>query len=125
MRSNECCFYLWSPKMSRIGAYHFFGVRPYSYASRLVDNIYYFYIAGASNLKWLYFRYYRKEFRSFQEFLARRYNLYPFEVEKLNTWRSFAKELKYEPNLYIEDLIRDEKMAALLEKYLGEAEDED
>ena len=125
MRSNECCFFLWSPRMSRIGAYHFFGVRPHSYASRLVDNIYDFYIAGASNLRWQYLRYYKNEFCSFREFLTKRYNLYPSEVERLSSWRSFAKELKYEPNLYIEELTHDEKMAALLKEYLGEKEDED
>ena len=125
MRSNEYCFFLWSPKMLRIGAYHFFGVKPDSYASRLVDNIYNFYIAGACNLKWQYLRYYKKEYSSFREFLAKHYNLYPFEVERLSSWRSFAKELKYEPNLYIEELIHDEEMAELLRTYLGETEDED
>ena len=124
MRSNKCCFFLWSPKMLRIGAYHFFGVKPHSYASRLVDNLYDFYVAGACNLKWQYLRYYKNEFSSFQEFLAKRYNMYPPEVEKFCSWRSFVKELKYEPNLHIEELIQDEKMAALLQKYLGEKEDE-
>ena len=124
MRSNKCCFFLWSPKMLRMGAYHFFGVKPHSYASRLVDNLYDFYVAGASNLKWQYLRYYKNEFSSFQEFLAKRYNMYPSEVEEFCSWRSFVKELKYEPNLYIEELIQDERMAALLQKYLGEIEDE-
>lgn len=124
MRSNEFCFYLWSPRMLRIGAYYFFGVKLNSYASRLVDNIYDFYIAGASNLRWQYFRYYKHEFSSFQEFLTKRYNLYPSEAKKFNSWRSFAKEIKFEPNLYMENLINDEQMSALLNEYLGEIEDE-
>ena len=125
MNSNEWCFYLWSPRMLRIGAYCFFGVRPHSYASRLVDNIYNFYIAGANNLRLQYLRYYKNEFRSFQEFLAKHYNLYPHEVEKCNSWRSFAKELKYEPNFYIEELIQDDDMVALIKKYMGDVKDED
>ena len=125
MRSNGCCFYLWSPKMLRTGAYRFFGVRPKTYAARIVDNIYDFYIAGANNLRWQYFRYYKKEFRTFQEFLSERYNLYPWEVERINSWRGFVKELKYEPNLYLDELVQDEKISALVKKYLGEIDDED
>lgn len=124
MRNREYCFFLWSPRMFRLGAYLFFGARPGTYVSRLVDNIYNFYVAGASNLLWQYHRYYKNEFKSFQEFLAKRYNLYPPEVGKFCSWRSFVKELKYEPNLYIENFIDDEKMATLLKKYLGETADE-
>lgn len=125
MRSNTYCFFLWSPRMLRRRAYHFFGVRSKSYASRIVDNLYDFYIAGANNLRLQYFRYYKKEFRSYREFLTKRYALYPAEVEKLNSWRGFVKELMYEPNLYLEELIRDEKIEALMKNYLGESENED
>ena len=124
MRVNGRCFFLWSPRMLRRGAYIYFGVKSKSYASRLVDNLYDFYIEGASNLRLLYFRFYRKEYASFQEFLAKRYNLYPNEVKRLKSWRACVKELVYEPNLYLDQFVQDDSMANLLKKYLGEDENE-
>ena len=122
---NGRCFFLWSPRMLRRGAYIYFGVRANSYASRLVDNLYDSYIAGASNLSLLYFRFYRKEYKSFHEFLTKRYNLYPDEVKYLKSWRACVKEFEYEPNLHLDQLVQDDSIANILKKYLGEDKYED
>lgn len=112
-------FFLKSFRKTRCGAYRYWGVRRNSYASRVVDRIYDYYFAGAKNLRIEYWLYYRREFPSYEDYLIKRFNLRPKEAEKLGSFRAFYKELTFEEDEQIPQLMEDENIASALKTFSG------
>lgn len=112
-------------KTSRIGVYHFFGVKRKSYAGSIVKRIYDYFCGGSKSLYLEYLIYYRKEYSSFKEFLVDKYNLFEPEVDKIISWRLFCKDLSFTPDTNINDFLEDDNMGKAIIKWLGENTDED
>ncbi len=107
-------------RMSLRGAYRFFGVKRNSYAASVVERIYDYYCRGANNLYLEYLRYYRKEFLNFNEFLSKKYNFFPKEISKKRSILLCHKNLSFEADGHITDLIEDESIGTALHQYLGD-----
>lgn len=101
------------------GAYRFFGVKENSYAASVIDRICDYYCRGANNLYLEYVRYYRKEFLDFEEFLGKKYNLFPEEISKMKSFLLCHKDISFEADGHITDLIEDESIKKALHQYLG------
>ncbi len=117
--SIEYHFFLKSIKITRWGAYRYWGVRRNSYASRIVDRIYDYYFAGAKNMKFEYWRYYRHEFQSYRDYLIKRFNLREEEAEQFNSYRAFYKEMTFEEDEQIPQLMEDDNMELTLKEFSG------
>ena len=91
----------------------------------LISKIYDFYCDGAKNLFVEYKKYYRKEFDSYNDFLARKYNLLEFEIKELSSKFLYAKEIKDIKDYSIEQLCENEEIKELLLEFLGGKTDED
>lgn len=117
--SIEYHFFLKSFRKTRWGAYRYWGVVRKSYASRVVDRIYDYYFAGAKNLKIEYWRYYRNEFASYEDYLIKRFNLHAQEAEKLDSYRAYYKELTFEEDEQIPQLMEDENIASSFKAFSG------
>ena len=111
-------------KTSRIGVYHFFGVKRKSYAGSIVTRIYDYFCGGSKSMYLEYLMYYRKEYSSFKEFLVDKYNLFEPEVDKIISWRLFCKDLSSTPDTNIRDFLEYDDMRNAIEKWLGENTDE-
>ena len=112
-------------KTSRIGVYHFFGVKRKSYAGSIVTRIYDYFCGGSKSMYWEYLMYYRKEYSSFKEFLVDKYNLFKPEVDKIISWRLFCKDLSFTPDTNINGFLEDDNMGKAIIKWLGDNTDED
>lgn len=113
-------FYIKSRKNRKRKAYTYFGVEKKSYFGRLVSRIYDYYCLGATNLFREYKKYYRKEFDSFDSFLEKRYNLFPNEIEQVNSKQLMYKEIRDGSDSHIKTLIdEDEHFLKSLEEFLG------
>ncbi len=112
-------------RISLMGAYRFFGVRRNSYAASVIHRIYDYYCKGANNLYLEYLRYYRKEFLDFEEFLSKKYNLFPEEISKMKSFLLCHKDVSFEADGHITDLIEDESIKEALHQYLGVNTDDD
>ena len=112
-------------KTSRIGVYHFFGVKRKSYAGSIVTRIYDYFCGGSKSMYLEYLMYYRNEYSSFKEFLVDKYNLFEPEVDKIISWRLFCKDLSFTPDTNINDFLEDDNMGKAIIKWLGDNTDED
>lgn len=112
-------FFKKTPRMSLIGAYHFFGVKRKSYAASIIERIYDYYCRDANNLYVEYFLYYRKEFTSFDDFLSKKYNLFLEEIEEKRSLLLCHKSLEFEANGQIDVLLEDETIRDTFERYIG------
>ena len=117
--SIEYHFFLKSIRKTRCGAYRYWGVKRNSYASRVVDRIYDYYFSGAKNLKIEYWMYYRHEFPSYQDYLIKRFNLRAMEAQTMNSLRAFYKEMTFEEDEQIPQLMEDENIASILKAFSG------
>ena len=104
-------------KVTRRGAYNYWGVVPNSYASRVVDRIYDYYFSGAKNLKIEYCKYYRHEFPTFQDYLMKRFNLSVEEAKEFDSYRAFYKEISFDTDYHISLLLEDKKIGATLKEF--------
>lgn len=125
MTKGKYHFFVWHPRMTRPGAYLFFGVRRNSYAARIVDRIYDYYLSGAQNLRLYYWRFYRKEFATYQEFLSKRFNLFDNEVAHLSSLLACYKDLSYEPDVHLTQLLEDSTFSGALTAYFRGEHSED
>ena len=125
MKIGTVIFYKKGLKTSPIRVYHFFGVKRKSYAGSIVKRIYDYFCGGSKCLYLEYFLYYRKEFHSFKEFLIDKYNLFEPEVEELNSWNLFSKDLSFTPDTNIREFLEYDDMRNAICKWLGEQIDED
>ena len=121
--SNDI-FFKKTPKMTLIGACHFWGVKRKSYAGTIVERIYDYYCRGARNLYLEYLLYYRKEFVDFEAFLEKKYNLFPDEIEAKKSLLLCHKSLDYEADGHVTDLLEDEAIKGTFRKYMGEQIDD-
>lgn len=125
---DDHVFFIKRNNLSLRGAYKFFGVRKGSYIGSIVQRIYDYYCRDATNLYYMYCRYYRKEFYNFSKYLEGHYNLFPEEVERLNSKRLCYKDLSFQPESNLTNLLEDLSIVNTLKKFLGdveEAKDED
>lgn len=106
-------------RISLPGAYRFFGVKKGSYAASVVERLYDYYCRGARNLYLEYLLYYRKEFSDFEEFLDKKYNMFPKEVEEKKSYFLCYKELSTQADGHITNLAEDETIRTAIQKYLG------
>lgn len=116
--SNDI-FFKKRPRVSPRGARRFFGVKKNSYAASVIERIYDYYCRGANNLYLEYLRYYRKEFLDFKEFLSKKYNLFPEEIRRMKSFLLYHKDVSFEADGHITDLIEDESIKKALHQYLG------
>lgn len=110
-------FFLKSMKVTRRGAYNYWGVVPNSYASRVVDRIYDYYFSGAKNVKIEYWKYYRNEFPTFRDFLIKRFNLNIEEAKEFDSFRTFYKEISFDADSHIALLLEDKNIGATLKEF--------
>lgn len=106
-------------RISPRGAHRFFGVKKNSYAASVINRIYDYYCRGANNLYLEYVRYYRKEFSDFEEFLSKKYNLFSEEIDTLKSFLLYHKDVSYEADGHITDLVEDPAIKKTLCQYLG------
>lgn len=116
--SNEI-FYKRTIRMTLPGAYRFFGVKKGTYAATIVERLYDYYCRGARNVFLEYWLYYRKEFPDFENFLDRKYNLFPEEIKRKKSYLLCHKDLSYQADGHVTDLIEDESINQTMQKYLG------
>lgn len=109
--------------LSLRGAYKFFGVKKNSYMGSIVERIYDYYCGGAINLYFTYLRYYRKEFSSYAAYLEKHFNLFTEEVEQLNSKRLYYKDLSFQPESNITNLMEDLAIANTIKRFLGDGGD--
>lgn len=107
------------------GAYKFFGVKKDSYMGSIVQRIYDHYCGGAINLYFTYWRYYRKEFSTYEGYLEKRFNLFPDEVKKLTSKSLYYKDMSFQPESNITNLTEDLAIANTIKKFLGDEGDEE
>ena len=116
--SNEI-FYKRTIRMTLPGAYRFLGVKKGTYAATIVERLYDYYCRGARNVFLEYWLYYRKEFPDFENFLDRKYNLFPEEIKRKKSYLLCHKDLSYQADGHVTDLIEDESINQTMQKYLG------
>lgn len=121
---NSEIFFKKTPRISLIGACHFFGVKRKSYAGSIVERIYDYYCRGANNLYLERFLYYRNEFSDFESFLEKKYNLFPDEIKDKKSSRLCYKSLAFEADGHVTDLLEDEAIKGTFQKYIGESFDD-
>ena len=103
-----------------------FGVKNKSYAASIIERIYDYYCRNAINLFWTYRRYYKREFPTYIEFLEKKYNLFPHEVEHLESKLLHYKDLTFQPENNITSLFEDNIIIKkTLKRFWGENADED
>lgn len=117
---NSDIYFKRTPQISLLGAYWFFGVKRKSYAATIVERIYDYYCRGANNLYLEYLLYYRKEFKDFSEFLDKKYNLFPNEINEKKSLLLCHKYLSSEADGNVTNIVEDESIKNTLQRYLGE-----
>lgn len=105
------------------GAYKFFGVKKKSYMGSIVQRIYDYYCRGSIDLYSTYRRFYKKEFSSYTAYLEKHFNLFPEEIEQLNSRNLYYKNLSFQPESNITNLIEDLAIFNTIKKFLGEEGD--
>ena len=90
-----------------------------SVVQRIYDN----YCGSAINLYCTYRRYYRKEFSSYKAYLEKHFNLFPEEVEQLNSRSLYCKDLSFQPESNITNLTEDLAIFNTIKRFLGEEGD--
>ena len=70
-------------------------------------------------MKFEYWRYYRHEFQSYRDYLIKRFNLREEEVEQFNLYRAFYKEMTFEEDEQIPQLMEDDNMELTLKEFSG------
>ena len=111
------------PKKSTVslcGAYKFFGVKKNSYMGSVVRRIYDYYCGGAINLYRTYRKYYKKEFSTYEEFLGKHFNLFPDEVRSISSKHLYYKDISFQPENNITNLIEDLAIANTVKQFLGD-----
>lgn len=119
MAMSDYLFFVKERRHSLRGAYEYFGVRDGSYLGSVVERIYDYYCKGAVNLFREYRRYYKNEFENYTVFLEKKYNLYPEDIDKVNSRKLCCKDLSLQPDVNIRNLLEDEIMLKTLKGFLG------
>lgn len=78
--NEDCLFFSKSKDFSKAKFFEIAKVKPKSYISSLVNKKYEHYFENALSLNLEYKSYYKKEFRSFNEYLNQRYCLFDNEI---------------------------------------------
>lgn len=107
MQIGNYVFFIKTRKISLSRAYKHFGVKRKTYMGSVVKRIYNYYCTGADNLFLTYLIHYRKEYQSFREYLEKHFNLFPDEIEKVNSWRLHGKNLELQPENNMQALLDD------------------
>jgi hypothetical protein len=107
------------------GAYKSFGVKSGTYAASVVERIYDYYCRGATNLYFSYLRFHRKEFVSYTEYLDKKLNLFPDEIEKVKSIFTFHKDVTFQPERNITNLTEEHDVLNTLLKFLGDEINDD
>lgn len=124
MKIGTLIFYKKSFKTSPLGVYCFFGVKRKSYAGSIVKRIYDYFCGGAKNLFLEYLLCYRKEYKSYEQFLFGKYNLFENEVKNIISWRLYCKDLSCTPDINVKYFLEYDEMKNVIKDLLGEVSDE-
>jgi hypothetical protein len=116
-------FFIKRYNISLRGAYRLFGVKKKSYMGSVVRRIYDYYCGDASNLYFTYLRYYKSEFSSYEVYLEKHFNLFPEEVEQLKSRMLYHKDLSFQPENNITNLMEDTAISNTLKRFLGDKGD--
>lgn len=118
-------FFIWKLRITLRGAYRFFGVKKNTYAGSVVERIYDCYCKGAQSAYLTYLKYYRKEFPTFAKYLEGKFNLFPNEVNQIQSIFLFYKIIDYKVGDNTMQLLEDDAMLGILHRFLGGVIDED
>lgn len=117
--NDKSGFFIKKYYVNRLLIMHYFGVKRNSYAGSVIERIYDYYCMGASSLFIEYLKYYKHEFDSYDDFLLRKYNFFIGEINRINKYLLFYKNLRLTEDGGLENMMYDEKFRETIIKFLG------
>ena len=112
-------FFIKKPYVNKLFAMRYFGVKRNSYAGSVIERIYDYYCTGASSTFIDYLKYYKYEFDSYDDFLMRKYNFFIEEINDINKYLLFYKNLHLTEDGGLENMMYDETFRETVVKFLG------
>lgn len=108
LKIDEKLFFVKTAKLNKCNFRKYLGIKRKTYMNTVVIRLFDYHFANAISLRKEYRKYYRKEFTTFDSFLAQRHNLFPAEIEDFAQKRIFYKDLSITSDLNIVELMNDE-----------------
>lgn len=112
-------YYIKDSKKSENSFFKYFGVKKNTYIGQVFQRLFYVYCKHSINLFWEYNKYYKYEFKTFEEYLYNKHNLANKEIEIFRNKNSFYKEYSKVADRVNHDLLFDETIKEQLYEFLG------